>query len=85
MFEHMVKVDEYDQTLYMAQRQGKITFYMLSLGETAEATGTGAALEQQDMLFPQYREQGLFMWRGLTLEEMVNQCIGNSADKAKGR
>ena len=46
MFEHMVKVDEYDQTLYMAQRQGKITFYMLSLGETAEATGTGAALEQ---------------------------------------
>ena len=26
--------------------QGKITFYMLSLGETAEATGTGAALKE---------------------------------------
>ena len=25
---------------------GKISFYMLSLGETAEATGTGAALKE---------------------------------------
>jgi len=45
MFDHMVKVDEYDQTLYMSQRQGKISFYMLSVGETASMAGTGAALQ----------------------------------------
>lgn len=41
----MVKVEEMDSILYMSQRQGKISFYMTSFGETATTVGAAAALE----------------------------------------
>ena len=46
------------------QRQGKISFYMQSLGEEAISIGQGLALEDGDMLFPAYRNQGLYILRG---------------------
>lgn len=33
----------------------------------------------------QYREPGLLLWRGFTLQEFANQCFGNKADYGKGR
>lgn len=58
---------------------------MTSFGETGTTVGVGAALEDRDYIFPQYREQGTFLWRGYTLEEVINQCMGNFKDAAKGR
>jgi 2-oxoisovalerate dehydrogenase E1 component alpha subunit len=85
IFETMVTLEEMDNILYMAQRQGKISFYMTSFGESACTVATGAALSDEDPVFPQYREQGLLMWRGFTLNEFVNQCASNRFDPAKGR
>jgi 2-oxoisovalerate dehydrogenase E1 component alpha subunit len=36
-------------------------------------------------VFAQYREAGLLMWRGFTLEQFANQCFSNDADLGKGR
>ena len=36
-------------------------------------------------MFAQYREAGLLMWRGFTLEQFANQCFSNDADLGKGR
>ena len=33
----------------------------------------------------QYREQGAHYWRGFTIDQMINQCIGNNQDGGKGR
>ncbi|XP_021284739.1 2-oxoisovalerate dehydrogenase subunit alpha 1, mitochondrial-like isoform X2 [Herrania umbratica] len=33
----------------------------------------------------QYREPGVLLWRGFTLQEFANQCFGNKADHGKGR
>ena len=33
IFEEMMRLEEVDSLLYMAQRQGKISFYMTSFGE----------------------------------------------------
>lgn len=33
----------------------------------------------------QYREPGVLLWRGFTLQEFANQCLGNKADYGKGR
>lgn len=33
----------------------------------------------------QYREPGVLLWRGFTLQEFANQCFGNRADYGKGR
>ncbi|RWW18553.1 hypothetical protein BHE74_00032900 [Ensete ventricosum] len=32
-----------------------------------------------------YREPGVLLWRGFTLQEFANQCFGNKLDYGKGR
>ena len=57
--------------LARVQRQGRISFYCTNYGEEATAVGTAAALSSEDMVWPHYRELGMFLWRGLTPEDMV--------------
>ena len=47
--------------------------------------GSASALSPQDVVFAQYREQGILMWRGFTLEQFCNQCFSNQLDLGKGR
>ena len=75
----------YDDRMQRMQRQGKISFYMLSLGEEAISIGQGMALEDGDMLFPAYRNQGLYILRGTDLVDMMCQCLSNTRDMCKGR
>lgn len=58
---------------------------MTSFGEHACIIGSAAALTPEDMVYSQYREQGAHYWRGFTIEDIINQCIGNVADLGKGR
>ena len=85
IFETMVRLEEMDQFLLMTQRQGKISFYMPSFGESACVIGSAAALKFEDLIFAQYREQGALLWRGYAIQEFVNQCCGNIDDPTKGR
>jgi 2-oxoisovalerate dehydrogenase E1 component alpha subunit len=62
MHETMVKVNVMDQILYEAQRQGRISFYMTSTGEEATHVGAASALEPQDQIYAQYREQVRAEW-----------------------
>jgi len=75
----------FDSRMQRVQRQGKISFYMQSLGEEAVSIGQGMALEDGDMLFPSYRNQGLFILRGTSLVDMMCQCLSNTRDMCKGR
>ena len=75
----------FDARMQRVQRQGKISFYMQSLGEEAVSIGQGMALEHGDMLFPSYRNQGLFILRGTSLVDMMCQCLSNTRDMCKGR
>lgn len=36
-------------------------------------------------MYVQYREPGVLLWRGFTLQEFANQCFGNKSDYGKGR
>ena len=74
-----------DQILLKVKGQGRISFYMPSFGEQACIVGSAAGLSMDDWVYTQYREQGVFLWRGFTIEEIINQCIGNSKDGGKGR
>jgi 2-oxoisovalerate dehydrogenase E1 component alpha subunit len=67
------------------QRQGRLGFYMQSMGEEATHFGGAYALEMRDWIFPSYREPGLFFWRGYTIQQFVNQLHGNAEDPIKGR
>jgi len=81
----MVLTRAYDDRMQRMQRQGKISFYMQSLGEEAISIGQGMALEDDDMLFPAYRNQGLYILRGTNLVDMMCQCLSNTRDMCKGR
>mmetsp|Transcript_10917 Transcript_10917/g.15514 ORF Transcript_10917/g.15514 Transcript_10917/m.15514 type:complete len:442 (+) Transcript_10917:32-1357(+) len=81
----MIKLKVMDQILYSAQRQGRISFYMTSSGEEATQIGSAAALDDSDMVFAQYREPGLLLWRNFTLQNIADQCFSNLNDLGKGR
>ena len=85
MYEHMIKLSVMDKIMYDIQRQGRISFYMTCSGEEATHTGSVVALKDQDTIFAQYREQGVLMWRGFTMEMMMHQCFSNAKDLGKGR
>ncbi len=82
---YMVLVRQYDDRMQRMQRQGKITFYMQSLGEEAISIGAGLALRETDMLFPSYRNQGLYIMRHTGLVEMMSHCLSNTNDFCRGR
>ncbi|MFT3966147.1 MAG: thiamine pyrophosphate-dependent enzyme [Sphingobium sp.] len=85
MLRAMALTRAFDDRMFRAQRQGKTSFYMKSLGEEAVSVAAAFALDQDDMLFPSYRQQGLLIARGWSLEDMMNQIYSNRADRLKGR
>lgn len=70
MFDNMVLMNEADAVYNAAQRQARISFYMTQTGEEASGIGSAAALKDHDLVFPQYREAGVFLWRGFDIQQM---------------
>ncbi|KAH6912674.1 branched-chain alpha-keto acid dehydrogenase E1-alpha subunit [Coprinopsis sp. MPI-PUGE-AT-0042] len=86
LYEHMQLLPTLDNVLYNIQRQGKISFYMTSYGEEATIIGSAAGLENHDEVLGQYREMGVLLWRGFSLDKVMGQCFGNQEDVCgKGR
>jgi len=85
MYTSMVKLQTMDQIFYDAQRQGRISFYMQSAGEEAIHIGSASAISKEDMVFAQYREAGVLLWRGFTMQQFADQCFTNEDDCSGGR
>lgn len=85
MLRSMAVTRAFDDRMYRAQRQGKTSFYMKSLGEEAIGTAAAFALAADDMAFNSYRQQAMMIARGCPLVEMANQVFSNRADRLKGR
>ncbi len=67
IYKNMVMINEADIIFNQAQRQSRISFYMTQLGEEASGVGSAAAVKDHDLIFPQYREAGAFLWRGFSI------------------
>lgn len=85
MLRSMISLNTMDKILYESQRQGRISFYMTNFGEEASHIGSAAALENQDLIYGQYREAGVLVWRGFSIQQFIDQCYGNSDDIGKGK
>lgn len=81
----IIRLREMDTILMNVQRQGRISFYMTCRGEEAIHMGAASAMDPQDPVLAQYREQGVLMWRGFTLEQFTNQCFSTDLDLGRGR
>jgi 2-oxoisovalerate dehydrogenase E1 component alpha subunit len=82
---HMLLTRIFDIRMQRTHRQGRISFYMQSTGEEAVSVAQAMALQPNDMLFPSYRNQGLFVTRGVPLVELMCQLLSNRGDMCKGR
>ncbi|XP_053908853.1 2-oxoisovalerate dehydrogenase subunit alpha, mitochondrial isoform X2 [Cuculus canorus] len=85
LYRTMTLLNTMDRILYESQRQGRISFYMTNYGEEGTHVGSAAALDASDLVFGQYREAGVLMYRGYPLDLFMAQCYGNASDTAKGR
>ncbi len=74
-----------DERMTRLQRQGRIGFYVGSLGEEGAIIGSAYALEERDWLVPCYREAGAALLRGYPLYDFLCQIYGNVEDRMKGR
>ena len=64
---------------------GAKTGTQMTADEGGIHVGSAAGLSDDDMIYAQYREAGVLMWRGFTLQQFADQCFSNVGDPAKGR
>lgn len=83
--ETMLRSRVLDGRMIAMQRQGRLSFFVTSRGEEASAVAGAMAYAPSDLLFPSYRQPGLFLVRGMPALAVMCQCIGNRGDNAKGR
>ena len=62
-------------------RPHTVVFFFWAAGEGRG----GGSQTADDHVFGQYREAGVLMWRGFTLDDFMNQCYSNDTDPGKGR
>lgn len=65
LYETMVVTRELDEEFVNLQRQGQLALFPSCRGQEAAQVGCAAALRDTDWLFPQYRELGAFIHRGI--------------------
>jgi len=85
IYQTMQYIRVLDERMVAAQRQGRISFYLACTGEEASTVASAAALEPQDMIMSQYREQGTLAYRGYRTEQFMNQMFSNEKEPNKGR
>jgi len=84
IFDQMMLVRIMDDRMMRLQRQGRLGFYMKAIGEEASHFAV-APLRDSDWVFPSYREQGVWFWRGYSVQMFIDQMFGNVDDPVKGR
>jgi len=70
LYKAMVLMRIYDAKAIALQRTGQLGTYSSLLGKEAVEAGVGAAMAQDDVFLCTYRENGVQMMRGVTLNEL---------------
>ncbi|TDO07203.1 pyruvate dehydrogenase E1 component alpha subunit [Mycobacterium sp. BK086] len=65
LYENLVVTRDLDVEFVHLQRQGELALYASCRGQEAAQIGAAACLRKTDWLFPQFRELGVFLVRGI--------------------
>jgi len=85
LYKHMVRARAIDTRMLALQRQGRIGFYGTCRGQEAATVGSGAAIGDQDWVFPALREGVVLLMRGFSMEQYMGQLVGCALDPTHGR
>lgn len=79
MYSLMTLTRTADRKAVNLQRQGRLGTYAPSLGQEACQVGTGFSLRPGDIVFPYFRDLGLYLSRGYPLSDYYLYWMGNEA------
>jgi 2-oxoisovalerate dehydrogenase E1 component subunit alpha len=71
LYRVMLLARTFDMKAVSLQRTGRLGTYAVSLGQEAVTVGTAAAMRQEDVLLPSYRDNGALLWRGVKMHEIL--------------
>ncbi|WP_290816597.1 pyruvate dehydrogenase (acetyl-transferring) E1 component subunit alpha [Halovivax sp.] len=77
MYEQMRLARHFDQRAVSLQRQGRMGTYPPLSGQEGAQIGSATALDEQDWVFPSYREHGAALVRGLSLQRTLLYWMGH--------
>lgn len=77
LYRAMVLTRQFDEKAVALQRTGRLGTFASSLGQEAVAVGVAAAMDSHDVLLPSFREQGAQLWRGVTMQELLQYWGGD--------
>lgn len=76
LYRYMVQARRVDQEAIHLQRQGQLGVYASLQGQEAAQVGSASALQEQDWVFPAYREGGAVLVRGMDPAKVLHQYRG---------
>jgi pyruvate dehydrogenase E1 component alpha subunit len=71
MYRLMSLVRAFDARAVNLQRTGRLGTYASCLGHEATHVGAGAAMRDEDVMVPVYREYGAQFWRGVAMRDVL--------------
>ncbi len=71
LYRAMVLTRTFDLKAVSLQRTGRLGTYAVSLGQEAVSVGVASAMRREDVLLPSYRDNGMLLWRGVKMEEIL--------------
>ena len=77
-YRDMAAIRRFDQEATALQRQGELALWVPLTGQEAAQIGSGRATQEQDYLFPTYREHGVALTRGVDLAQLLKLFRGIS-------
>lgn len=77
LYRAMVLTRTFDAKAIAMQRTGQIGTYPSCQGQEAASVGVASAMTADDVMLPTYREQGVQLWRGVTMVEILQLWAGD--------
>ena len=77
LYQQMSLTRAVDNKAVKLQRTGQLGTYPASTGQEAVSVGLGAAMQDNDVFCPYYRDQGSFLQRGVRIEDIYQYWGGD--------
>ena len=77
MYRFLVLTRVFDDMAVKLQRQGRLGTYASMLGQEACQIGSAFALEKNDWVFPAFRENGVYLIKGVEAEMLYRYWMGD--------
>lgn len=85
MFEMMLLARKVDERMWLLNRSGKISFVVSCQGQEAAQVGAAFALNRKkDYIAPYYRDLGVVLAFGMTVQDIMLSAFGKAEDPNSG-